>query len=100
MNVASKHLGKAFLFTWVDGIYFLQNEQASKTAGRIFRDYFYDVHHLQSEFEILKEFNVSGNPDYWNCEYIKDNKKKVINIPRIDNKIVNKITEHLLTKTY
>lgn len=100
MNIASKHLGKAFLFTWVDGIYFLQNEQASKTAGRIFRDYFYDTHHLQSEFEILKEFNVTGHSDYWNCEYIKEDKKKIINIPRIDNRIVNKITEHLLTKSY
>ena len=101
MHVASKHLGDAFLFTWVDGIYFLQNnEVASKTAGRIFKEYFADVHNLKSEFEILRNFNVIGHPDYWNCEYIKDEKKKVINIPRIDNKIVNKITEHLLTKSY
>ena len=101
MHIASKHLGPAFLFTWVDGIYFLQNnETASRIAGKIFKEYFSDVHKLKSEFEVLKEFNVTGFNDYWNCEYLKENKKKVINIPRIDNKIVNKITEHLLTKDY
>ena len=100
INQASKHLGQAFLFSWVDGIYYLQEEQASIKASKIFKEYFYDEHKLITSFEILDNFEVTGERDYYNCKYIKEQKKKYINIPRYNNIVVNKITEHLLTKQY
>ena len=100
MKEASKYLGEGFLFTWVDGIYFLEGDEAGKKTGRIYKEYFYDVHRLHSTFEVLKEFEVLSHPDHWSASYIKENKKKTINVPKIDNKLVNIITEHLLTKKY
>jgi hypothetical protein len=100
INQATKYLGEGFLFSWVDGIYFLENEKSSYNAGKIFKEYFYDEYKLLSTFETLKNFEVTGHNDFYNCKYIKEDKKKFINIPRHNNIVVNKITEHLLTKTY
>ena len=100
VNTASKHLGKAFLFSWVDGIYFLQaNERASINAGNIIKEYFED-NKFKTSFDILREFEVIGKPDYYNCNFIKKDKKTFINVPRPSHKILKQITEHLLTKTY
>jgi len=100
INQGSKFLGEGFLFSWVDGIYFLESEKSSKNAGKILKQYFYDEHKMLTSFEILDNFEVNSELDYYNCKYIKEEKKKYINIPRHNNIVVNKITEHLLTKTY
>ena len=100
VNTASKHLGNAFLFSWVDGIYFLQaNDKASITAGNIIKEYFEDMK-FKTSFDILREFEVIGKPDFYNCNFIKEDKRKFINVPRPSHKILNQITEHLLTKNY
>lgn len=100
INFASKHLGKAFLFSWVDGIYFLQaNHKGSIEAGNILKDYF-EEQNFKTSFDVLTEFEVIGKPDYYNCNFIKEGKRKFINVPRPNNATLNKITEYLLTKTY
>jgi hypothetical protein len=99
IDKAAKHLGAAFLFSWVDGIYFLQNEKASKTAGRILQEYF-EEQNLKTTFETLENFEVTSLETHFNCKYIKDGKHKYINVPKNDNKILEKITNHLINKNY
>jgi hypothetical protein len=100
INFVSKHLGNAFLFSWVDGIYFLQaNHKGAMQSGEIVKDYFAEIN-LKASFDVLREFEVIGQPDYYNCNFIKEDKRKFINVPRPNNRILNQITEHLLTKTY
>ena len=99
MAFLQKHLGPAFLFSWVDGIYFLQEDQSSKKPGRIIQEYLQEIGY-NSKFEKLTEFEVTGYPDYYNVKYIKQGKRKFMNVPKYDNTIVRKITNHLLTKDY
>lgn len=99
MNKLALHLGKAFLFSWVDGIYFLQEEKASKTAGKILTEYLKEIGY-KSTFDKLTEFEVIGNTDFYHVKYIKKGENKFMNIPKYDSTIMKKITDHLLTKNY
>jgi len=99
MKESSLVLGDAFIFTWVDGIYFLQEEQASRSAAKIIQAYLKEIGY-KTTFEVLTEFQVDAEKEYYKCSYIKEGKKKIINVPRPDNKIVKILTEHLLTKKY
>jgi hypothetical protein len=99
MKEAAKHLGEAFIFTWVDGIYFLQDEEASRNAAKIIQAYFKE-NKYKTTFEVLTDFTVELKQDYYQCRYIKDGKRKIINVPKPENKIAKKITEYLLKKKY
>lgn len=99
MHTASKALGDAFLFTWVDGIYFLENPVSARKAAEILIDYFRE-NHFYVTFAELNNFEIKNKTGYFCCTYDKDGKKKLLNIPKTDNTVINKISEHLLTKTY
>lgn len=99
MNECAKHLGDSFLFSWVDGIYFLQEETASVTAGKIISDYLNDLN-LKCTFEKLEQFNVTLNKDHFNCTYYKAGKLKVMKVPRIESEAKNKIINYLTKKNY
>jgi len=99
INKIASHLGNAFLFSWVDGVYFLQDEKASNTAGRILTEYLQEEN-FKASYEKLTDFEVLVKKDYYNCTYKKNDKEKVLNIPRPEHEIVTKITNHLLTKNY
>ena len=99
VNTAAYHLGAAFLFSWVDGIYYLEEHESSKRAGKILKEYFAD-NKLESSFDVLREFEVTGKPDHYLCEYIKNDKKTFMNVPKTDNKTIKKITDYLITKNY
>ena len=99
VNLAAKHLGKAFLFSWVDGIYFLQDHFSSIKAGHILTEYF-NKQNLNTQFEILTDFEVISHNDFYQCNFVKEGKKKFINVPKPEYKTMKKITEYLLTKNY
>ena len=99
VNEVSKYLGKAFLFSWVDGIYFLEDYNQGIKAGKILEEFFKEKK-LKTNFEILTEFEVIAKPDFYNCNFIKEGKRKFINVPKPDNKIIKQISEYLLTKNY
>lgn len=99
MNEATQHLGQSFLFTWVDGVYFLENPAAAVNTGKIITDFFISKG-LKSSFETLTQFNVEVKKDYFYCSYRKEGKLKTMNIPKTDNIAVKKITNHLLNKPY
>jgi hypothetical protein len=99
MKGAAKYLGNAFLFSWVDGIYFLENEKAGTNAGNILKEYFEKLN-LKTSFEKLNSFEVEAKKDFYKVSYLKEDKKKILNVPKKDSLTIKKISEHLLTKTY
>jgi len=100
INHVSKHLGEAFLFSWVDGIYFYQNnEKASISAMKIITDYL-NENNLKASYDKLTEFEVKDKKEYYHCRFLKEGKLKYFNIPKIESETKNAIINHLLTKSY
>jgi len=98
INEASQYLGEAFLFSWVDGIYFFQEyEKGAETAGKIINDFFQEKG-FQSSFDILKDFKVTAKENYFLCSYKKDEEGKIMRVPRHDITAIRKITDYLTKK--
>lgn len=99
MNECIKHLGSAFLFSWVDGIYFLQEESSGIKAGQIITDYLNEIN-LKCTFEVLDNFNVALKKDHFNCTYYKEGKLKVMKVPKVESIAQEKIINYLTKKNY
>lgn len=99
INEAAQHLGDAFLFSWVDGVYFLQDEESANTAAEIIIDFFASKG-FKCSFDVLTNFEVISEKKYYRCKYMKGNEKKTMNVPKQDTTIVKKIENYLLTKQY
>lgn len=99
MQQAAQIVGNAFLFSWVDGIYFLQGEEGSKTAGKIVQEFFSD-NGYKSTFDILTNFEIQNKKSFFKASYKKDGKSKFINVPIQDSTGIKKIVNYLLTKNY
>lgn len=90
---------EAFLFSWVDGIYFLDNEsEANNIAARVTD--FFNNKGFRVSFDILEEFHVINKNDFYKCSYKKEGKNKYMNVPKPEQAIFKKITEHLISKCY
>jgi hypothetical protein len=96
MNEARMILHESFLFTWVDGIYFLDNDQRNYTDLMLF----FNQNNFNVSFDILTEFQVKCFKDYYSCQYIKDGKKKIMNVPKQVSPLRKSISNYLLTKDY
>lgn len=99
MKQAAQHLGAGYLFTWVDGIYFLENPKSARKAGEILTEFFNDNGYKVS-FQELNNFEIKNKTGYFCCTYEKEGKKKLLNIPKNSTEAALKITNHLLTKSY
>lgn len=102
---AAKLLGEGFLFSWVDGIYFLENPYSAENTAKIIIDNYFKEKNFKVTFEKLTEFNVTVKKEYYHCSYKKENKNgqleyKTMNVPKKENVIVKRITEHLINKNY
>lgn len=96
MAEARRLLQESFLFSWVDGIYFLDNEdKCYDELMAFFRDNKFKV-----SFDVLKEFHVKNYKNYYSCSYIKDGKKKLMNVPKQQSSVLKNISNYLLTKDY
>ncbi len=96
MNEAKEILGKNFLFSWVDAIYF--------TGGRTEADkiikYFKDVWNLESSFAILNQFEVEMREDFYRLRYIKNDLPTFMNIPTQESQQKKDIVDFMLTYKY
>lgn len=101
MRFAASYMGNAFLFTWVDGIYFKPNElQAAQDYYIIMSEYFKEKGYEVS-FEILENFETErfGN-DCWKVSYIKEGKPKQFMIPIKVIDLKRRVQNYLLNKNY
>jgi hypothetical protein len=96
MHEARCLLQESFLFSWVDGVYFLDTE--NKNYDHVMN--FFEENKFRAAFETLKEFHVRNKKSYYACSYWKGEKKKFMNVPKQQNEIRKNISNYLLTKEY
>ena len=87
-----------FLFYWVDGIYFLSKDPEKYYS--IFKECFFEKRGFPCTFEKLKEFHIKPHKTHFQVSYLKEGKKKIINVPRPENETIKKLTDYLTTKDY
>jgi hypothetical protein len=75
MNEAKVILGNDFLFSWVDGIYFMNRRHKTSLMN------FLKARNLKASFSVLKEFEIEMNHEFHRLSYMKDGQKKYFIIP-------------------
>lgn len=98
---AAKILGEGFLFSWVDGIYFYENEDSAENSAKIITELYFKEKGFLVTFEKLEKFTVIVKKGYYHCSYVKKNKEgisqtKTMNVPKKENEFVTKINNYLL----
>lgn len=96
MNEARFILNENFLFSWVDGIYFLDNE--NKSYNELLE--FFSQKGFKVSFDVLTNFYIKCKNTYYNVSYTKNGEKKFMNVPKKQNSIIKSISNYLLTKDY
>lgn len=103
MGFAASYMGASYLFTWVDGIYFLPGGQDGEESARgfykIFRDWFLERGYKVT-FEVLNDFSVTSFRDTWKVSFKKDGDPKNFNIPKKELDLKRRVSNYLLTKKY
>ncbi len=98
IQIAREILGDDYIFSWVDGIYFLgqgDGKEVAKPVIELFKSY-----GIKCTFETLTDFHVQIKPTCYHCTYSKGEKRKFINVPKIDTEFTKKLTDYLTLKDY
>ncbi len=95
MQECKNLLGNDYLFSWVDAIYFT-NENNKDIVMNFFRDKF----KLNSSFHELIEFEVEMREQFYRLRYKKENIEHYMNIPLPENIEIKGLLNHLLTKNH
>lgn len=93
---AADILGNGFLFSWVDGIYFIQNPDKVEESSQIIIEEYFNKINTPVTFEVLTEFQITEKKNHFKTTYLKEGKIKIINIAKEDSILINKITSYLL----
>lgn len=88
MNNLKQICGTDYLFTWVDGIYFLPNDEALISCCE-----YLDFLNLGYKVEILTDFEVSLKDEYVSVSFFKDKDFKVFRLPSRDTEFRSLIME-------
>lgn len=90
-------LAKSFLFSWVDGIYYLNDNPAYRN---IVQEYLYEEYGLRSTYKELTEFEVKTKNGSYRISFKEDGALKTFNIPLPEIGFKKQISDYLLTKKY
>lgn len=94
MNRCKGEIYDDFIFSWVDGIYF-----GRPCSSIVVRDVLAQFG-LKCSFDALTDFEVKDAPDYIVLTYIKDDERKVFNLPKQNNVIRETLYNFLANKDY
>lgn len=92
MNDVKCIIGNDFLFSWVDAVYFI-----NENNGSVIQDYLKKEYKLESSFNTLTEFNVELKNGYYKATYIKGGVSHYMNIPLSGSTEKRNIISNLLT---
>lgn len=96
MGELKKICGKNYLFTWVDGIYFLPDHNQKKEC----QDYLKMIG-FPYAFDTLHEFEVKMMSDYINVTFLEeDNVYKEFNLPFHDNQFKKIMSDILINSKF
>ncbi len=94
MNECRTILGNDFLFSWVDGVYFM-NRRHKTTVMNFLR-----ARGLRATFSVLSEFEIEMNHEFHRLTYMKEGEKKFFIIPTSTGFLTrNKIINYLKQET-
>lgn len=96
-DIKNKILQESFLFSWVDGIYYLND---NKSYQEITQQYLKDEYNLNSTFKKLTEFEVSVKRNSYKISFKENEDYKKFNIPFPEMEFKKQICDYLLTKEY
>jgi hypothetical protein len=97
-DIRQQILQEDFLFSWVDGIYYL-NPTAS--YNKVAELYTRETYGMKLTFKNLSQFEVLKKKNHYNITFLEPKKiKKEFNIPFKDAPIKKQIINYLLTKKY
>lgn len=96
-DIKNKILKESFLFSWVDGIYYLNDNDSYRT---IVQEYLKEEYKLQSSFKILNEFEVKIKNNSYRISFKEEDNLKTFNIPFPEMEFKKAICDYLLTKNY
>lgn len=90
---------ESFLFSWVDSIYYLNDNPNYRT---ICQEYLIEEYNLESTFKNLFEFEVKMKNEFYKIQFREEGKTRVkqFNIPYPETKLKRQIINYLLTKKY
>lgn len=95
MNDCKEKLGDAYLFSWVDAIYFTDESKMNMIV-----DHLKEKHNLESTCKILEQFEVEQRKDFYRMRYTSKGKRTFMNIPMSESVEKQNLLTHLLTKNY
>lgn len=92
-------LTDSFLFSWVDGMYYLNKNDGYKTLTM---DYLKNHYNIESTFTLLTDFEMRIKNDFYKLSYKKDGENDVIkfNIPIPETKLKKQVINYLMSKNY
>jgi len=96
-DIKNKILKESFLFSWVDGLYYLNDNPAYQ---KIVQEYLKDEYGLESSFKKLTEFEVKIKNNSYRIGFKEDENLKTFNIPFPEMKLKQELCNYLLTKKY
>ena len=70
-----------FLFSWVDGIYYIEQRENGKTPA-VIHSYLKDVYGLDSKHKKLSDFTVQARPEIYKLQFNENGEKKTFAVPR------------------
>ena len=76
MSDLKKVCGSDYLYTWVDGIYFLPNDKVKNWCVKHL-----EKHNFRCSFDVLTEFEVKIKEDNTVVTFKKEGKRKIFNLP-------------------
>lgn len=80
MTELKKHIGSAYFYTWVDGIYFERDERALKKVTEYLQDCKYPF-----SFDVIQNFSCIIKKKFIQIAFEKEGLKKAFNIPNKHN---------------
>ena len=76
MDELKRICGSNYLYTWVDGIYFLPCDRIKKECISLLED-----NSFKCSFDVLSKFEINIKTDHTIVTFKKDDKKKIFNLP-------------------
>ena len=96
-DVINKILQEAFLFSWVDGVYYMNENTGYKNVTM---QYLKTEYGLESTFKELNNFEVKIKNQSYRISFLQDGEEKVFNIPLPVMQLKKDIINYLLEKKY
>lgn len=96
-DIKNKILKESFLFSWVDGLYYLNDNKAYQAVTQ---EYLQDEYGLNSSYKELREFEVKTKNSSYRISFKENDNLKTFNIPFPEMEFKKQICDYLLTKNY